>query len=215
MDMETVDADRYVSYADAFFADAMTAGRFWVRVRDLGESFYDRWLDCPDDWGLYAIAEACMYELRLSTTARGCERDPFVPSPADAAGRPSPVELSEVPQQSVDLWRACASSDRLNPLLKARLMDLLWVRADGNLKERSQAAIDAYLRIAELEQVDDEERLSVLLRALELSYRAGNDELHDWIASRIDSFLHEYPEVALSSGFEFFESHVSLLLHHR
>ena len=210
MSDETVDAVEVIGFADSYFDDIVGDACFWpVCVRDIGEVFFLEWAENESDgWGYRAMADAALYELRLETGTRGGEHGPFVPYPVDEDRTPSPMPLSYVPQRTLDLWDACANHERwvLNPLLRARLIDLLWARGHGNLAQNSREAICAYLEIADLEPVDAAERLRGLLRAYELCCHDAHFALHDQVMSRIRSFIDKHPETAAESGFEHVES---------
>ncbi len=207
---ETIDPLPFMSFADSYFDDLIGDACFWpVRVRDVGEVFFLEWAESEsDEWGYRAMADAALYDLQLETATRGRGHGPFVPSPVDDEGTPSPMPLPYVPHRTLDLWDACANHDRLilNPLLRARLSDLLWVRGHGNRAQHSREAVFAYLEIADLEPVDAAERLRGLLRAHELCCHNAHFALHDQVMSRIRSFVDEDPETAVAPGFEHVES---------
>jgi hypothetical protein len=145
-----------------------------------------------------ALRIAFGYMLRLrSESDPETDDGPFgcMWSGLDDAGKPVqfPPPLSEVPAESIELWREAFEASEA-PIVRARLGDLLFVRKHGDRPDRyARGAIDGIIEIAGRSEPHRVQRAQLLARALELSLLiADRDRL-----SRVVSAMTHFVEAEL------------------
>lgn len=190
-------AAMYAGCAEGCYADLMSGEELPpFGIRDIGTVLYWFGESIQTTGGGYLqLGDACFYDLRPFADISDPPRETFVCSPLDEAERITLVPLSEIPQYRLEFWNACGSYSFLNPLLKARLTDLLRVRNHGDAAEHGLAAINAYLQTADLRRVSTSERITGLLRAYELCRQDSRRKLAHKVRCRIDTFLQEYSDL--------------------
>lgn len=185
-------ADPYVSHVECYHSNLMLDESRWPTcVRRIGESLRDHWSEeAPNDLGCLEVARAFMYGIPLALPAKGPDTEPF--GPFDDP--PFATYLSDVPARTLELWSDCLAKISHAPLATARLADLLRARGHGDAAKRSCDAVDAYLQIADLHQVAVSERLSGLLRALEICREDALGERYARVLRRLRQFVGEHAE---------------------
>lgn len=151
--------------------------------------------------GAFRIAFGYMLHLRSESDPENDE-GPFgsMWSGLDDAGNhvQFPPPLSEVPAESIALWRAAYGSSEA-PILRARLGDLLFVRKDGDRPDiYARGAIDGIIEIAGRSEPHRVERAQFLARALELALLINDRERLPRVVSAMAQLVEE--ELADPSG---------------
>ncbi len=109
-----------------------------------------------------------------------------------------PSPLSEVPVESIELWREAFEASEA-PILRARLGDLLFVRKDGDRPDiYARGAIDGIIEIAGRPEPHRVERAQFLARALELSLLIADRNRLPRVVSAMAQLVEE--ELADPSG---------------
>ena len=134
----------------------------------------------PDDLILRALADGCGYSLLYEGNEAVFAHGPFAPFLVvprdDGTLDVYPTPLDQVGQEVLDLWSACASDESLNPLVRSRLADLLWVRKQKQRPPWFEVAVKTYMDFAEAtdETLDREQALT---RAIAICKATNRREL--------------------------------------
>ena len=137
--------------------------------------------DDPGDVTLRALADGCGYRMVSPDNGTGGVRGPFAPISVlsdDAPGgvRVYPLHLEEVEQDILDVWAGFAAERSVHPLVRARLADLLWVRRHQPDRRWFQAAVEAYVQLADTEAASTEVGYG-LRRAVEICAESNHSSL--------------------------------------
>lgn len=152
----------------------------------------------PDD-AIAALVAALDYGLTLPFQEERREVwGPFVPFYAGPEGI-YPPPLPQVDEDTLAMWAdVCDAVD--DPLLQARLADLLWMRRMHPRPDlRARQAVDAYLTLADRPSWRDILSAIALMRALELATSLNDAQLVQRVVDRIvvevrDSMCRQPPQ---------------------
>ena len=151
---------RYVQITEEACAGlAASDGRFDMVA--LHDHLHGLAKDDSTDATLRALVHGCGYRLTTPTSGDIGAYGPFAPmfvlrdDTADGM-RAYPRHLREIDDDILGVWAEFAADVSLHPLLRARLADLLWVRHREPARRWFQAAVEAYVQLADtaVESVD-------------------------------------------------------------
>lgn len=153
------------------------------------------------DGAVPAIIAAFEYdEIGADQEERRSRWGPFGP-PLESAEGNYPTPLPQIDDNTLAIW-ADAYGRIADPLLRARLADLLWERKVGpQPAQRARSAFDAYMTLADRPAWYDLRRADALIRALELGVKLKDAGRVARAVDRMATVTHEsmraQPGVAL------------------
>ena len=99
-----------------------------------------------------------------------------------------PAEPAKVPEETHEVWRALAAVETLDPLVRARLCDLLWELSDGPRPHRhAEAAVSCHIEYSRRESAGPCGRVESARRAATLAAKLNNPTL---ISESLDAIEH-------------------------
>ena len=146
-------SSRYAQIVEEARAGLATSGRGFV-ITALHNQLNDVAQEDPRDAGLRALVSGCAYCLTSPGSGDIGVDGPFAPMvvlPDDTSGnvRVYPCPLGDVDDDVLSAWAELAADRSLHPLVRARLADLLWVRRHQPTRRWFEAAVEAYVQVAE------------------------------------------------------------------
>ena len=144
---------RYVQIVEEARTGLTTSGRrFAMTVLHNHLNEFAR--ENPQDARLRALVDGCAYCLTNPERGDIGADGPFAPMfvlPDDTSGkvRVYPRPLGDVDDDVLGAWAELAADVSLHPLVRARLADLLWVRRHQPTRRWFQAAVEAYVQVAD------------------------------------------------------------------
>ena len=171
---------RYAQIVEEARAGLAVSGRRFVMTA-LHNQLNDLVQEDPQDAGLRALVHGCAYCLASPGGGDIGVDGPFAPMvmlPNGMSGnvRVYPRPLGDVDDDVLGAWAELAADVSLHPLVRARLADLLWVRRYQPTRRWFQAAVEAYVQLAEAD-VEIVEIEAGLRRAVEICGEANRGDL--------------------------------------
>lgn len=124
----------------------------------------------PDSPVVRELVYVVSYVLRLPFGSDvGCDLEPA----DNSETRPWPPRMADVAGPVIELWRDLAANVT-HPAAQARLFDLLFIRRDGNGRQRALAAINGYIAATPTRPSLDLEVAQYLVRAWNLARQIGD-----------------------------------------
>ncbi len=133
----------------------------------------------PNDATLKALADACAYYFLYEGADAPFACGPYAPQSSmrnEDQFHTYPRPLDQVKQEVLDLWSACASDEALDPLVRSRLADLLWVRRQNQRPPWFEVAIQEFTKFANSE-AHVLEREQALRRAIAICNETNRPDL--------------------------------------
>lgn len=134
----------------------------------------------PADKTLLALADASDYFLTGEGEQHPLAFGPYAPMwmvpDGNGSVRASATPLDRVSDEILNLWKDCADSPGMHPLVRSRLADLLWVRSYDGPGRWFQVAIDAYVELATTD-AEILDREAGLARAVDICKESGHGHL--------------------------------------
>ena len=171
---------RYAQIVEEARAGFATSGQRFVMTA-LHNQINDLAQQDPQDARLRALVDGCAYCYLSSGRGGIGVEGPFAPMimlPDDTSGnvRVYPRPLGDVDDDVLGAWAELAADVSLHPLVRARLADLLWVRRYQPTRRWFQAAVEAYVQLAETD-VEIVEIEGGLRRAVEICGEVNRSDL--------------------------------------
>lgn len=107
-----------------------------------------------DDTILRALADGCAYFFHYEGSDLPFSCGPYAPQFSmqnEGQSYMYPNSLDQVLQEELDIWSAYASDKTLDPLVRSRLADLLWVRRQKHRPPWFEVAIQEFVKLANSE----------------------------------------------------------------